>query len=1317
MAEQKNRDVVDQTLSGGEPSPSDVPASTNDNPSAGGDAGKTEHIAMATTTSNNSNDQQNHEKTNTPDSRGEKAAGDKDAGGSTTVSIASGYAPKHLLTWAQDISKQGAGVVATRVLELNGLASASDGGEDTASQGGSESDASRPDSRNQTHSGSLKKPSGFKPVSFPKFSVNKVPGAPTPSKAPEKAPTSTTPLGTPQPSSRPRLVAKSTQGSRDSFSKAGAGGGKPGGSGPDPNQVWNKNRPVAPAPPKHLTDEELKQQYGIHMTSRIQEDGAVSSEAKWADIDDDEDDWAPETIEWTDGTKVNLTQPHTEPPPAPGHRETKESPPVEPSVPKEPVKTAPKPAASMGSRGMVLKVGANAERQARTASASSNGTNDKVPSSSTSPAPPSKSPWAALPPVDRVSPVNVPVQPYQQRMTARYPQRDDGHHAPMAMPPKEIAADDFNRAWKDQSDLPQLFNPRSSQYEPVGETRRGSWRHDQHSRAPAVLQRPNDHPSGPAEPSAAFQTHRSSHQDGMGWGRRRTSSNVSGGSGGFGRRMSVGRFDAPPRYNDARRGSQVNGLGDSAIVGHEQHQGKDQIAPSGPNGTARPAVDVGISPVETQAAVPQVQQEPQEDPVALQERIMKEKRLEARQRRIEQEEKEEAAKKERIRQRLAAMGPAPEKKAPETRNPPSLQPQPHPHPHSLHPPQTPSQLPSQPIHSISSPPKPPVPEPDREPKQYGLMKVHHPDSVKKLVGAHERTSESKHLNRRVSSPHQEPHRDPAPLSSSHFKTEPHSPVQSKTSDSKLEEQGTQWQGNLTTTSPWSHPNIAGPSTSAKNLWKPFGSDRTPTLGNGIFDQPLGTFASRENPLGQLGLDSTNMSTPPNFSAPNEPTESLPSPETRHPSSLNPIGRPSPIGPPSSTREARIKEWNKRAENIFEKEKQEAKEFLKRLEERRKGGAPAPPPPPMVFHETFKKIRCTEDGRRVVTQVTESVVNNDEAIARAKAAAKQHANPLTTIDTPMDGLNMSDIGVRPASNVSTRSSRFFPSASEQSKRQVTEKERSSPSPPPPEEISHPAHHGDVKHPNVNLPAPKPPKPVVKLPPKAVSAPAPPPTFASMAAAPPRNTVPASSTAMSWQDKINGLLGKTTPTQKKSVLAVTSATKEPLPVQTSAVSVSIPQTKAGSQAGNGDFAVRQVDEQDEMFEDREPGSLPAVRVPNMAPQNSWSATRPSERPRGRNLKQVQSQSIQPFLVGQDDRDGQGNIRARILLPGGSEPKTIIIQGKAGPPRGRNANTNSRPRKGINNKPNEGSGANKKSASNPVPRQPPRQHTGWTPPPTPR
>lgn len=53
---------------------------------------------------------------------------------------------------------------------------------------------------------------------------------------------SVTPMGIPQPTSRPRLVAKTTSGLRDSISKAGTGGAKLAGTGPDPNQVWNRNR-------------------------------------------------------------------------------------------------------------------------------------------------------------------------------------------------------------------------------------------------------------------------------------------------------------------------------------------------------------------------------------------------------------------------------------------------------------------------------------------------------------------------------------------------------------------------------------------------------------------------------------------------------------------------------------------------------------------------------------------------------------------------------------------------------------------------------------------------------------------------------------------------------------------------------------------------------------------------------------------------------------------------------------------------------------------------------------------------------------------
>lgn len=62
----------------------------------------------------------------------------------------------------------------------------------------------------------------------------------------ETAPLSTaTPLGVPQPNSRPRLVAKTTS-LRDSLSKGGANTGRPGGGGPDPNQVWNRNRRKLP---------------------------------------------------------------------------------------------------------------------------------------------------------------------------------------------------------------------------------------------------------------------------------------------------------------------------------------------------------------------------------------------------------------------------------------------------------------------------------------------------------------------------------------------------------------------------------------------------------------------------------------------------------------------------------------------------------------------------------------------------------------------------------------------------------------------------------------------------------------------------------------------------------------------------------------------------------------------------------------------------------------------------------------------------------------------------------------------------------------
>lgn len=1249
MAEQNSRDVVDQTLSGGDPSPSDVPASITDKSTTEGDAGEDQHIATRSNMRPSTDLLYNDETRQTPSQQTENTGGDKDTGSPS-----------------MDSSKQSTGLVASRAIEMNGLASVSDGGDDTASQGGSESDASRTDGRHHTRTGSVKKPSTFKPVSFAKFAVPKAPGVPTPPKAPEKVPSaSTTPLGTPQPSSRPRLVAKTTSG--NSISKTGSSNTKPGGSGPDPNQVWNKNRPVQPTPAKHLTDEELKQQYGIHMTSRIQEDGGGGSEAKWADIDDDEDDWAPETIEWTDGTKVTLT--HTDPAPAPGqpHEEPTQAPEPEPASTKEAPKiAAPKPTTSIGPNPTVLRLGANAERQAKAAIISSKGINDRAPSGSTSPAPPpAKSPWASLPPVDRVSPVNPSAHPPppMRAPPTHYPHRDDARHAPL--PPQEIAADDFNRQWRESAPgAPrELYNSRSGRYEPVSDNRRPSWRNEPSARGPAVLQRPGQDHGGPAEPSAAFQTHRSSHhQEGMGWNRRRTSSNVSGGSGGFGRRMSFGRADGPPRHFEGRRESQTNGMVDPALIDREHpHPHGPSHLHGGPPLSSHPPPAAGeAAPAESEKAPSTAPEAPQEDPLAMQARVMRETIRLAKQRREEEEEKEKLARDERIRQKLASLGPAPEKPqrkdSIESRKTQAT---------------TASGGAAAAAAAMHSPPKPPVPEPTGEPKQYGMMKVHHPDTVKKLVAANERDRASEkyaeksspHL-RQATSPREakrEPVHDAAP------KQQPQqqqSADQNTSQETNVEESGTHWRGNLNVSGsyqPWStNTKLASTTPSVKNPWKPLSSDRT--LGNGIFDQALGGFPSRELALrSQLALDQPTI--PPALPSSQEVSTiaSLPSPESRIAGydPLSPIGRPGPIGPPSSQNPQWQQElgtpgglgaWSNfqavAARRDAEESEQKRQDFNAN---RNQSNA-------VNFKETWKQVRSGEEaGQR---HLISGAVNQN--------SKSSPSNPLTGLDAPVDGLPFSENQARPLVSVPARSSRFFPHGPEQQKRTVIEKfdyERS-PSPPPPEESSHPVYLGGSGRPLVHLPNPK---PVVKLPPKIVAAPAPPPTFASMAAAPPRGT-PASTTAMSWQEKINTLFGKKTPPVKKSSLAVTSATKEPLDVQlpttTVSVSVSFPAKEVGYQSGDGDFAVRQVEEQDEIFEDREPGSQPPVRVPNMAPAAAWDAAQapPQTRPRGKFMKPVQCRSVEPYIVGLGEKDQFGNLRVLIRFPGALASKICSLPKKA-------------------------------------------------------
>ncbi|KAL5334520.1 hypothetical protein BJX70DRAFT_402493 [Aspergillus crustosus] len=1295
MAEQNGHDVVNSTLSGGDLSPSGVPASITDNQTAGGDEGEINTTAiLPSETSTRFDSEVQSTDTILPTEGSDR---EKDREQAMTVSVlAQAAEPEPRLTPTQDASKQGPGSVAPKVLETNGFTFASDGGEDSASLGGSESDASRTESKVHSRAGSAKRPTTFKPVSFAKFSIPKAPGTPQVAKVPEKTPLSSgTPLSAALQNPRPRLVAKTTSSLRDSLSKAGISGARLGGGGPDPNQVWNRNRPAQQVPPKHLTDEELKQQYGIHMTSRIQEDGA-GTEAKWADIDDDEDDWAPETIEWNDGTKTDLKaeQLHPEPPSTITEptttkptTETREELPVveQMTIIKEASKFIPKPATSIGPNPTVLRLGASAERQARTAAISLKGPNEKPSASSTSPAPPAKSPWAPIPPIEKSSPVMPPVQ-VQVQAPPRLPFREqhavnETFSGPVA--PKEIAADDFNRSWKEtQPGTRELYNSRSGRYEPVAETRKGSgYRNDQSLRTPSVLQRPAavlNEPTGPAEPSAAFQTHRTSGQDGVHWTRRRTSSNVSGGSGSFGRRLSIGRPDAVQRPLEARRGSQVNGLVEPFPQAREHHTNDVHLRDASPvrqgsgpwhprDATAAPdrvpgmAAAVGQPPaplptVDGQSTAPQPSQE---DAVAMQERIMKEKRLEARQRRIEQEEKEEAAKRERIRQKLEALGPPPEKSKAKSKESPET-----------------SKVETASTGPAQSPPKPPVPEPTGAPKQYGMMKVHHPDTVKRFNIERDRSQEktTSVVNaRRVSSPTRELKADTVTANGLQPPHDLSEPVDEKVVDQTVEK-SSQWRGNINvpnTYAPWTaNPKLVGPPA-LTNPWKPLSNDRT--LGNGIFDQSLGNFPARDLTLrNHLGLDQAPL---PSIPQPFPPTtrsaqesatiSPLLSPETKNAVSYDPLGpvsRPGPIGPPKSQHsqwqhEARTAAWNDFHAVATMREAEENENTRNEIAARE-----SQPTLQVTFNETWRQVRTGDQaGQRQVVGVSRSTDGNPPL-----------PNPLSTLEHPVGPLPFAETHARPLVNVPIRSSRFFPQATEIRKPAYEEPDYlRSPSPPPPEEVStHPVYFGDSNRPLVHLPAPK---PIVKLPPKVVVPPPTPPTFASMVAS---NTRPHPSIVTSWQEKINTLFGKkTTVVEKRNALAISSASKEPLEVQlhVAAVSVSLPYN-GELHSGDGELTARKVEETEAIFEDREVGSLPVVRVPTMAPPAAWrAAPAPSQaRLRAKTLKTMQVHSVEPLSLSHYENGPSETAQIFVRLPGTDKATSVAV-----PKRANSQTCNPRPR----------------------------------------
>jgi hypothetical protein len=1132
--------------------------------------------------------------------------------------------------------------------------------------GGSDTDISRPSSVDQTKrpeghmrtNSALKKPTSFKSVSVTKNFLAKSAVTVPVARPGDKNATPAQPSASALQTAKPRLVAKSG-GSNVPRSLGKLNGAS---SGPDASKVWNKNQPVPPPPPKQFTDEELKQQYGIHLATRLQADDG-GKEAKWADIDDDEDDWTPDTVQWMDGTKSTVAAVENQPPPpeepaaAPAPRVdtptilAKPTPPAATapaaSPAAAPASTTPKTSVTGGTK-TILKPGAHAQ----SSSSKLKGQQDKPTLVAKPLFAPVKSPWASLPPVEKVSPVAIN-PPVQQQPQSRYSRDSHGFDA---MPPpaaKEIAPDDFNRSWRDERGNRELFNSHNGRYEPVGEMRRGSIRDNGHRQQPALLQRPSH--DGPAEPSAAFQTSRTSG-DVPTWGRRRNSSNVSGESG---RRMSFDRRgpDLPPMgmpTNTQRRESiSINGVdaGASATARHPlpakplsiDHPSTLSAKASPSVAHAQPASPFGSAAsldVTTPSAPPPIQ-----DLVEVQQRVMHGSLESVKQRKLrekEEEAKKEAEKKERLRQKLEALTPKTEdaKPKPKAELPAPL------------PQNSPQKEKAVPV-PAHSPPKPPVPTSKGEVAQYGMMKVHQPHTLKKssptdvvqpkAAGAKRSPSPRKALPGTQSQAAGSP--SPAQTTASLIQDKTSAQLQSQQSQQSPaatqnprapETQAAKssqppqapWSGSQPRTAVWTAP-------STSNVWAP-PSATNRALGNGTFSQtapapvPIGT-----NPA--LSASTSQSPAPPNQSViqPAMYTQTA-----APPSQMPGAPRSGSIAPPAARGG-----WGDFHAQIRRNDKEtlaKAQESFERL-----GGASFRP----ELHETYIDTRG-KPQTTVHSKVAPVESKAPQHVAAAEAKPKEDTVK-GAHEGPSPPQSLGQAAPVQSNAQGARSSRFFPRHSEATT-QASSPSSKDDAPPPPETEAHPAFSGDTSHPVVKMPRPP---ARVRLPPTAVEAAAEAAASAETPVSMPSRSrlgIGARPLALTqeWQARFNSLLEKpsasgvapisitrpsppaqTASSPKTGSLAIAPSSKAPLEVRSNPApaTVSLPATRKAS-ANDGNTAATTRVNADYLLEDREFGSLPTVRlskVPHLAANQPQAAFPPTPRQNSKyNRFRLDVQSAVPY-----------------------------------------------------------------------------------------
>jgi hypothetical protein len=973
------------------------------------------------------------------------------------------------------------------------------------------------------------------------------------------------------------------------------------------------------------------------MAARLHPDDA-KGQNNWADIEDDDEDWTPETITWKDGTKVALSHtdevpppPEPEPEPAPrqavkedGAADKVKLPPAGPSA----GPPASLPASSPAGPPPSIKTGVLASGKGLVLK----GVPEKPTLVAKPPAPPTpaKSPWAPLPKIERVSPVTADMP---SQAGTKYPPRDTAtHRTNLPPPPKEIAADDFSRApWRDGAPGAnrELFNSQSGRYEPVVD-RRGQMRPEvPHGRQPALLQRPLHHDQqGPIEPNGAFQAGSNNEQPGP-YGRRRGSSNVSGGSGSWQRLRGLEHPLPPSELTNARRES-MTGRSDgpaspSGLQGGPQHGQGWQTRASPGVVHATPYQQAGQAP-DGRSMMPPPAQQPAAVPVTgvteedyeLQKKLMRERRELARRRREEEEAKEEAARRERIRLKLEALGPAPEANSTKKTVPKD---------HAKEQASTPTQIQAR---ENLAPQKPAPSEETQAPE----------NAVPAAAG-------SESVNPPALPPNGVQAQPLPPSDSTESRSQPHGANQARS-----------WAPAARPTD--RHPAVTwGAQPSTANVWGAPNNNRS--LGNGTFAVDIGAPQIPQ-------VSGPGPIAPPNgarAATSSQPAVPAPAPAPRLP----------PIGPPrrasrneqvsgrTAERETKDNPWAAAVrlndDKFSEMLNVQYEERDRRLQAEGRSVADIQP----VIKDTWRPTKLDDSGVRTEDTAKQTLKIGQESpwaastesnptssqqapSAVSSAAPSEYGQLAQSAPAARDMTSASILGAKTAAPQQGRGSRFFPSRDIRQELSVETARPKSPSPPPPDMAGHPAFDGDATHPHVSLPRPH---PVVRLPPSAAKeseggAPAlgqpriqaPSFAWATQAAYKGEEGAPRKSDNM-WQARIDSLLGG----------------RKVHPKSTGAEGLRFPHHQQPAFPAEKDGSVTTKGMSEECFEEQEMGSVPPIRIPNMTPEMAWQ---PSPEPKALHKKLYAVVSSGESITFPVDMSGAGTIW-HVRLPG-NESKSITV-----------------------------------------------------------